>query len=243
MLTALALLGVLAVLFLVFALATRDGQALAPALPDAADAGLPAGPVRADDVRGVRFGLALRGYRMSEVDTTLARVAEQLEERDRQLASLRSAAAPAAPAPEPATLPAPEPVPEPAPEPAPEPVALPAPDPVAAGEAGASAVDLPAPPVVPPGPEAPVAAADAGSGASQALPVMQPAPTEQLLSGPAAEPLQAQGHPAPQEGSTRLAHSAPGEPLEHAGPAAEHAAPAERVAEVPVEPVDPPARP
>ncbi len=33
----------------------------------------------ADDVRRVKFNLAIRGYRMSEVDALLARVAQQLD--------------------------------------------------------------------------------------------------------------------------------------------------------------------
>ncbi|WP_239455348.1 DivIVA domain-containing protein [Nocardioides gilvus] len=40
------------------------------------------GPVRAQDLRTVRFGLAFRGYRMDEVDALLDRVAEQLEQAD-----------------------------------------------------------------------------------------------------------------------------------------------------------------
>ena len=35
-----------------------------------------------DDLRRVRFSLALRGYRMSEVDALLDRVASQLEQQD-----------------------------------------------------------------------------------------------------------------------------------------------------------------
>jgi DivIVA domain-containing protein len=90
-LTALALLGVLGALFLAGALATREGAVLVPAPPDAPDLGLPDGPpgaVGADDVRGLRFGLAARGYRMSEVDAALARLADELEERDLRLAEL-----------------------------------------------------------------------------------------------------------------------------------------------------------
>ncbi|WP_166135964.1 DivIVA domain-containing protein [Nocardioides ochotonae] len=36
-------------------------------------------PVRAEDLRRVRFSLAFRGYRMSEVDALLDRLAGQLE--------------------------------------------------------------------------------------------------------------------------------------------------------------------
>jgi DivIVA domain-containing protein len=79
-LTVLAILGVLVVLFGAAVLATREGEVLRDAPPDAADLVLPAGSLRAEDVRQVRFGLAFRGYRMSEVDALLDRVATQLGE-------------------------------------------------------------------------------------------------------------------------------------------------------------------
>lgn len=37
------------------------------------------GPLTAEDVRRVRFTTAFRGYRMSEVDTLLARLADELD--------------------------------------------------------------------------------------------------------------------------------------------------------------------
>lgn len=37
-------------------------------------------PLSGDDVRRVRFTTAFRGYRMSEVDTLLARLAEELDQ-------------------------------------------------------------------------------------------------------------------------------------------------------------------
>ncbi len=82
MVTFLAVLGVLAVLFVAAVAATRNDVGLAQAPPDAADLALPDGRLRADDVRQVRFGLTLRGYRMSEVDAVLDRVAADLAERD-----------------------------------------------------------------------------------------------------------------------------------------------------------------
>lgn len=42
----------------------------------------PSGPLTAGDLRGVRFTLALRGYRMDEVDALLDRVAREWEERE-----------------------------------------------------------------------------------------------------------------------------------------------------------------
>jgi DivIVA domain-containing protein len=41
--------------------------------------GLPDGPVSADDLRRVRFSLAMRGYRMSEVDALLDRLAQEMD--------------------------------------------------------------------------------------------------------------------------------------------------------------------
>jgi DivIVA domain-containing protein len=92
-LTVLAILGVLVALFLAAALATREDAALVPAGQDVADLGLPDGSLTADDVRSVRFGVAVRGYRMSDVDVALARLADELERRDRRLAELEGAPA------------------------------------------------------------------------------------------------------------------------------------------------------
>ncbi|MCA1711309.1 MAG: DivIVA domain-containing protein [Actinobacteria bacterium] len=78
MLTVLAILGVLAVLFGAAVVATREGEVLRDAPEDVADLALPRGPLQAEDVRSARLGLAFRGYRMSEVDALLDRLAEQL---------------------------------------------------------------------------------------------------------------------------------------------------------------------
>ncbi len=53
------------------------------------------GPLGADDLRRVRFSLALRGYRMNEVDALLARLAAE-HERDREQEPAVSAGVPAA---------------------------------------------------------------------------------------------------------------------------------------------------
>jgi DivIVA domain-containing protein len=90
--TVLAVLGVLLVLFVAGVAATRNDVELAEAPPDRADLALPAGRLGPEDVRRVRFGVTLRGYRMSEVDALLERLAEQLESRD-----AAPVAAPAAP--------------------------------------------------------------------------------------------------------------------------------------------------
>lgn len=65
----------------VAALAAGRGAPMAPAYDDRPDALVPSeGPLVATDLRKVRFTLAFRGYRMSEVDALLDRLARQLEE-------------------------------------------------------------------------------------------------------------------------------------------------------------------
>lgn len=90
MVTVLALLAVLAVLFGAAVLSTREGQVMADAPQDAADVVLPAGPLQPEDLAAVRFGMAPRGYRMSEVDAVLDRLGEELRDRDRRIALLEA---------------------------------------------------------------------------------------------------------------------------------------------------------
>jgi DivIVA domain-containing protein len=59
--------------------AAGRGTPLAPEYDDRPDASVPAGRIVGDDLRRVRFSLAFRGYRMSEVDALLDRLAAQLE--------------------------------------------------------------------------------------------------------------------------------------------------------------------
>ena len=81
--TVLAVLGVLAVLLVAGLVATREGEVLRDAPPDRADPDLPDdGPLRAGDLERVRFGMALRGYRMAEVDALLDRLAAELRARE-----------------------------------------------------------------------------------------------------------------------------------------------------------------
>ena len=64
----------------VAAVAAGRGTPMSEAYDDRPDALVPAdGPLRADDLRRVRFSLAFRGYRMSEVDALLDRLARQLD--------------------------------------------------------------------------------------------------------------------------------------------------------------------
>ena len=65
------------------AVAAGRGGSMPPAHDDRPDLRLPGGrPLGPADLRTVRFPLALRGYRMSDVDDLLARLATELEDRD-----------------------------------------------------------------------------------------------------------------------------------------------------------------
>ena len=60
--------------------ASGRGGALAEPFDDRPDARVPAdGPLTAQDLRRVRFSTAFRGYRMSEVDALLDRLARERE--------------------------------------------------------------------------------------------------------------------------------------------------------------------
>ncbi|MEU8590970.1 DivIVA domain-containing protein [Streptomyces sp. NPDC048664] len=50
-------------------------------------------PVGWDEVQALRFPLALRGYRMTEVDSALGRLAAEIAERDARIADLETALA------------------------------------------------------------------------------------------------------------------------------------------------------
>lgn len=144
MLLVFTILAVLGILVGAAFLATYEGEVLRDPHPDDRDAELPPGAVQPEDVAELRFDLALRGYRMAEVDRVLHRLAGELAARDTRIAELEQAlvdsrdAAPPAPAdstpaePEPTYAPPPVDVPPvtdvqpeppaPEPEPVPEPV-------------------------------------------------------------------------------------------------------------------------
>jgi DivIVA domain-containing protein len=62
--------------------AAGRGGSMAEAFDDRPDARVPAdGPLTAQDLRRVRFSTAVRGYRMSEVDALLDRLAAEIEQR------------------------------------------------------------------------------------------------------------------------------------------------------------------
>jgi DivIVA domain-containing protein len=64
--------------------ASGRGGSMAPAYDDRPDLALPEDrPLGAQDLRTVRFPLALRGYRMSDVDALLSRLATELEDAER----------------------------------------------------------------------------------------------------------------------------------------------------------------
>lgn len=76
------------VVFGVAAVASGQGGGIAPAHPDRPDTGLPPGPLEPGALGRVRFGLALRGYRMDEVDEALDRLGVELAAREARIAEL-----------------------------------------------------------------------------------------------------------------------------------------------------------
>ena len=81
---------VVVVLFAAAVAATGRLGALTPSDRDPHDPGLPKNRrVEPTDLDRVRFGLVLRGYRMSEVDDTLDQLRDSLADRDREIAALR----------------------------------------------------------------------------------------------------------------------------------------------------------
>jgi len=68
-----------------------DGGALRDVEPDRLEDRLPAErPVGRSDVDGLRLPVALRGYRMADVDDVLDRLGAELAERDARIAELES---------------------------------------------------------------------------------------------------------------------------------------------------------
>lgn len=64
----------------VVVVAAGHGAALAPAYDDRPDAVVPVDrPLTGADLKAVRFSTAVRGYRASEVDALLDRLAEQID--------------------------------------------------------------------------------------------------------------------------------------------------------------------
>ena len=70
---------VMAVMAVVAVVAVGRGGGLEETFDDRPDARVPPGPLSAADIRRVRFTTAFRGYRMSEVDALLERLAGQVD--------------------------------------------------------------------------------------------------------------------------------------------------------------------
>ena len=120
----LEVLVAVAVLAAVALAAAGRFDGLADEVPDDPDIGLPPGrPLRSTDVPRLRFRLAIRGYRMSDVDAAMAAVQEALQMSETQATSPTE---PPPPAPHPPFQPEPLP-PAPPPPPSPEPVPTPEP--------------------------------------------------------------------------------------------------------------------
>ena len=81
-------------LFVGASLLLGRGETQPPAEAERSPVELPEGrDVLGDDVRALRISVAFRGYRMTEVDWLLDQFAQVLDERDAQIAELRTAAA------------------------------------------------------------------------------------------------------------------------------------------------------
>lgn len=75
-----------AVVFALAALVFGRGEQMPALAARTSPAELPADGVTGADIHRVRFGLALRGYRMSDVDWTLDRLAAEIDSLRAQLA-------------------------------------------------------------------------------------------------------------------------------------------------------------
>jgi len=85
------MVAVAAVVFLFASLVFGRGEELAPLAPGATPTRLPDSGISGDDVRELRFQQAVRGYKMSEVDWALRRLAAELDELRQRLAELDEA--------------------------------------------------------------------------------------------------------------------------------------------------------
>lgn len=95
------------IIFVVAVFVFGRGEQMAPLPARTSPTELPDDGITGQHVRGVRFAMALRGYRMSDVDWALERMATELDELRAQLAERTEPAAEIA-----------EPVPVPVPVPA-----------------------------------------------------------------------------------------------------------------------------
>ena len=70
------------------------GEQMAPLSPRTSPTELPDDGMSADDIRTVRFAMALRGYRMSDVDWALERMADEVERLTARIAELSGVSTP-----------------------------------------------------------------------------------------------------------------------------------------------------
>lgn len=75
----IVMVAVAAVVFLLAALVFGRGEELAPLPPGASPTRLPSDDITAEDVRELKFQQVFRGYKMSEVDWVLQRLATEVE--------------------------------------------------------------------------------------------------------------------------------------------------------------------
>lgn len=86
----LVLVVLLAALLAAALLGRIPAPGVLPAVSTESFPGLPRGQVEPEDLQALSFDLALRGYRMSQVDAVLARLEEELTARDADIARLRA---------------------------------------------------------------------------------------------------------------------------------------------------------
>lgn len=95
----LAVLAVAAVFFMLASAVFGRGEELAPVPPGATPTWLPESDLESADVRAVRFQQVVRGYKMSEVDWVLERLAGELDRLGAERDELRRQVTELAPAP------------------------------------------------------------------------------------------------------------------------------------------------
>ncbi|MET9228313.1 DivIVA domain-containing protein [Lentzea sp. NPDC003310] len=84
----IVMIAVAAVVFLLAALVFGRGEELAPLPPGASPTRLPSDDITEDDVRDLKFQQVFRGYKMSEVDWALQRLATEVETLRARVAEL-----------------------------------------------------------------------------------------------------------------------------------------------------------
>ncbi|SFR26834.1 DivIVA domain-containing protein [Lentzea waywayandensis] len=87
----IVMIAVAAVVFLLAALVFGRGEELAPLPPGASPTRLPSDDITAEDVRELKFQQVFRGYKMSEVDWALQRLATEVETLRARVAELEDA--------------------------------------------------------------------------------------------------------------------------------------------------------